>query len=53
MLYTPDDVRRRSGCSRADDLLIDRAERIERPVEADAGTTMAIDCLVRAHRATG
>jgi SAM-dependent methyltransferase len=52
VLYTPDDVRSSLDRSGVTDLIVDRAERIERPVETDTGPVMAIDCLVRAHRAT-
>ena len=52
VLYTPDDVRGDLDGSGVRDLVVERAERVERPVETDAGTVMAIDCLVRAHRAT-
>lgn len=53
VLYTPDDVRRDLEAVGIDDLVILRSERIERPVETDSGTAMAIDCFVRAHRAAG
>jgi SAM-dependent methyltransferase len=52
VLYTPDDVRGDLVAAGVDGVVIDRAERIDRPVETDTGTVMAIDCLVRAHRAT-
>lgn len=32
-------------------LVLERAERVERPVEAEAGPRLALDALVRAHRA--
>lgn len=50
VLYTPDAVRADLDRSGAGDLVVERAERVERPVETDRGTVMAIDCLVRAHR---
>ena len=50
VLYTPDDVRRDLDAAGVADLVIDRAERVERPVDPDAGSRPAIDCLVRAHR---
>ena len=50
MLYTPDDVRGDLAAAAVTDLVVDRAERVERPVETDAGARVAIDCLVRAHR---
>lgn len=49
VLYTPDDVvtdLRSAGI----DLIIDRADRVKRPVTTDDGEAVAIDCLVRAHR---
>lgn len=52
VLYTPDDVRVDLDRSGVSDLVIERAERVERPVETDTGTVMAIDCLVRAQRVT-
>ncbi len=51
VLYTPDDVLRDLDGSGVTDLVVERAERIDRPVETDTGPAMAIDCLVRAHRA--
>ncbi|MGZ8766518.1 MAG: class I SAM-dependent methyltransferase [Acidimicrobiia bacterium] len=51
VLYTPDDVRSDLDGSGVTDLVVERAERIERPVTTDTATVMAIDCLVRAHRA--
>ena len=51
VLYTPDDARRDLDGSGVADLVVERAERIERPVATDAGTVLAIDCLLRAHRA--
>ncbi len=50
VLYTPDDVSADLHASGVTDLTVDRAERVERPVDTDAGTVMAIDCLVRGHR---
>lgn len=50
VLYTPDDVRGDLDGSGVGDLVVERAERIERPVETETGTVMAIDCLVRAYR---
>ena len=50
VLYTPDDVCADLHASGLTDLVIDRAERVERPVDTDAGAATAIDCLVRAHR---
>jgi SAM-dependent methyltransferase len=50
VLYTADDVCADLDASGVADLVVDRAERVARPVDTDAGTTMAIDCLVRAHR---
>ena len=50
VLYTPDDVCRDLDGSDITDLVIERAERIERPVDTDTGTVMAVDCLVRARR---
>ena len=52
VLYTPDDLRRDLEASGVGDLVVDRAERVERPVETDTGTRAAIDCLLRAHRPT-
>ncbi len=52
VLYTPDDIRSDLDQSGAADLVVERAERIERPVETDTGTVMAVDCFVRAHRET-
>lgn len=49
VLYTPDDVSNDLLSSGVDGLVIDRAERVDRPVDTDAGPTAAIDCLVRAH----
>jgi len=51
VLYTPDDVRRDLGLAGVSELVIERAERVDRPVVTEAGERMAIDCLVRAHRA--
>jgi len=50
VLYTPDSVRLDLHASGVTDLVIERAERVRRPVDTDAGTVTAIDCLVRAHR---
>ena len=50
VLYTPDDVHGDLDAAGVGDYVIERAERIERPVETDTGTVMAIDCLVRAYR---
>jgi len=52
VLYTPEDVRRDLAAAGVVDLVIDRAERVHRPVDTDTGTTTAIDCLVRSHRPT-
>ena len=51
VLYTPDEVRKDLDSAGVDDLVIDRAERVRRPVATDSGEREAIDCLVRAHRA--
>lgn len=51
VLYTPDDVVADLAASGVDDLDIERAERVERPVPRSDGTlATAIDCLVRASR---
>ena len=50
VLYTPDDVRADLSAAGVDDLVIDRAERVDRAVDVDSVTAIAIDCLVRAHR---
>ncbi len=50
VLYTPDDVRSDLAAAGVVDLVIDRAERVHRPVDADTGPTVAIDCLILAHR---
>jgi SAM-dependent methyltransferase len=50
VLATAEDIRCDLERAGVDDLVVDRAERIERPVETDAGPVMALDCLVRAHR---
>jgi SAM-dependent methyltransferase len=50
VLVTPAAVRgdlERSGVA---DLVVERAERVERPVATGSGTATAIDCLVRASR---
>ena len=52
VLYTPDDVRDDLTAAGVADLVVDRAERVERPVDTDSGARVAIDCLVRAHRTT-
>ena len=44
VLYTPDEI-----VSHLDGLVIDKAERVQRPVETDQGTIDAVDALVRAH----
>lgn len=50
VLYGPDDV---VGALTGDDVDVERAERVRRPVETDAGTVDAIDVLVRARRQRG
>ncbi len=50
VLYTPDDVCGALHTSGVTDLVIERAEQVRRPVDTEAGTVAAIDCLVRAHR---
>ena len=50
VLYTPDNVREDLAASGVSDLVVERAERVDRPVETEQGTVMAIDCLVRARR---
>jgi hypothetical protein len=45
VLYSPDQIASGLG-----GLVIDKAERVHRPVETDGGTVVAIDTLVRAHR---
>ncbi len=45
VLYTGERV-----CGELGDLVVETAGTVERPVESDAGTVVAIDCLVRAHR---
>ena len=50
VLYTPDDVRDDLAQSGLDDLVVERAERVERTVSIDGAPTTAIDCLVRAGR---
>jgi SAM-dependent methyltransferase len=50
VLFTPDDVVGDLRAARVDGLVVERAERVERPVETAAGTATAIDCLVRARR---
>jgi len=52
VLYTPDDVRDDLVTAGVADLVIERAERVKRPVTTDAGPRVAIDTLVRAHRPT-
>jgi SAM-dependent methyltransferase len=44
VLYSPDDI-----VTNLDGLVIDKAERVRRPVQTDQGTVEAIDALVRAH----
>ena len=44
VLYSPDDI-----VMNLDGLVIERAERVRRPVQTDQGTVEAIDALVRAH----
>ncbi|HET9442336.1 MAG TPA: class I SAM-dependent methyltransferase [Acidimicrobiales bacterium] len=46
VLYGPEDVAGALGA-----LVVDKAERVRRPVETDAGLVHAVDVLVRAHRA--
>jgi len=53
VLYTPGDVCNDLGAAAVADLVIDRAEPVERPVDTDTGRRTAIDCLVRAHRKHG
>jgi len=50
VLHTPEDVRRDLASAGVVDLVVDRAERMHRPVDTDSGGAVAIDCLVRAHR---
>lgn len=50
VLHTPDDLREDLSRSGVTGLVVERAERVERPVDTDSGTRTAIDCLVRAHR---
>jgi SAM-dependent methyltransferase len=50
LLYTPDDVRDDLAASGVSDLVVERAERVDRPVETGTGTAVAVDCLVRAGR---
>jgi SAM-dependent methyltransferase len=45
VLYGPDDV-----AGALDQLVVERAERVRRPVSTDTGTVHAIDVLVRARR---
>jgi SAM-dependent methyltransferase len=45
VLYDPDELAREVS-----DLHIERAERVRRPVQTDAGTVVAIDALLRAVR---
>lgn len=47
VLFTPEDVVA-EGCA---GLVVEKAERVTRPVETEAGTRFAIDALVRARRA--
>jgi SAM-dependent methyltransferase len=44
VLYSPDAI-----VTNLDGLVIDKAERVRRPVQTDLGTVEAIDALVRAH----
>jgi SAM-dependent methyltransferase len=44
VLYSPDDI-----VTNLDGLVIERAERVRRPVQTDHGTIEAIDALIRAH----
>jgi SAM-dependent methyltransferase len=53
VLYTPDDLRRDLAASGVEDLAVDRAGRVDRPVGAGSDAPTAIDCLLRAHRAHG
>lgn len=53
VLYTPGDVRGDLDRSGVAEIVVERAQRIERPVETEKGTVMAIDCLVRAYRSAG
>ncbi len=46
VLYTAEQVVAALG----DELVVEKAGTVERPVETDAGTKIAIDCLVRARR---
>lgn len=48
VLMTPDAI-----AADLADLVVERAERVLRPVGPDGGTASAIDTLVRAHRPTG
>jgi SAM-dependent methyltransferase len=48
LLYTPQTI-----AGHLDGLLVDRAERVSRPVTGETGTRDAIDTLVRAHRPAG
>ena len=50
VLYTADTVRTDLESADVPNLTVDAAERVERPVETDARTVNAVDCLVRAHR---
>lgn len=45
VLYTPEQV-----TAELDGLVIDRAERVRRPVDTEDGVRYAVDTLVRAHR---
>ena len=45
MLATPEEI-----AAALEDLVVERAERVERPVETDDGVQIAIDNLVRARR---
>jgi ubiquinone/menaquinone biosynthesis C-methylase UbiE len=50
VLYTPDDIQDDLARSGVTDLVVERAERVERAVEVGSETRNAIDCLVRARR---
>ena len=50
VLYTPDDVVDDLAGAGGGELVVERAERVNRPVDTDSGQVVAIDCLVRAHR---
>ena len=48
VLFTPDDVV--ADLTSVSDMTVERAERVQRRVETDAGERVAIDALVRARR---